>query len=158
MEANPAAPARPTPGRILLLLTAGAFVVRVLFLLLEPATSPVADERTWIDWARNLASDKVGFSPFRTRLVFYPPLYHYMIAVLETATGGLASVKWAQAVLGALLVPAVGRVGILAFGEAGGLAAAAITAFYPDLIWFSAHFWSETLFLTLLWWAIERVL
>src|SRR6185436_1022501 len=33
-----------------------------------------------------------------------------------------------------------------------------IAAFYPDLVWFSAHFWSETLFLVLLWWALERLL
>ena len=28
--------------------------------------------------------------------------------------------------------------------------AAAIAAFYPELVWFSVHFWSETLFLVLL--------
>lgn len=144
--------------RSLLILTAAGVAARVAFLLLEPATSPVADERTWIDWARNLASDKVGFSPFRTRLIFYPPLYHYFIAVLETAFGTLAAVKWAQALIGGLLVPAVGRVGELAFGPKAGAAAAAATAFYPELIWFSVHFWSETLFLVLLWWAFERLL
>jgi 4-amino-4-deoxy-L-arabinose transferase-like glycosyltransferase len=158
MEASPAAPERRTSGRLLLILTLAGFATRAAFLLAEPATSPVADERTWIDWARNLSSEKVGFSPFRTKLVFYPPLYHYFIAVLETALGSLAAVRWAQVLLGSLLVPAVGRVGALAFGEPAGLAAAAITAFYPDLVWFSAHFWSETFFLVLLWWAIERLL
>ena len=34
----------------------------------------------------------------------------------------------------------------------------AIAAFYPELVWFAAHFWSETLFLVLLWWAIERLI
>ena len=158
MEGSPAAPARRTSGRLLLILTAAGLAARVAFLLAEPATSPVADERTWIDWAHNLASAKVGFSPFRTKLVFYPPLYHYFIAVVETALGGLAEVRWAQVLIGTLLVPAVGRVGVLAFGEGVGLAAAAITAFYPDLVWFSSHFWSETLFLVALWWALERLL
>ncbi len=39
-----------------------------------------------------------------------------------------------------------------------GLVAAAVVAFYPDFVWFSVHFWSETLFVVLLWWALERVL
>lgn len=158
MEASPAAPVSRTPGRLLLILTAAGLAARVAFLLAEPATSPVADERTWIDWARNLSSAKVGFSPFRTKLVFYPPLYHYFIAVAETTLGSLAAVRWAQVMIGALLVPAVGRAGALVFGEAAGLGAAAIAAFYPDLVWFSAHYWSETLFLVLLWWALERLL
>jgi len=158
MDAKPAAPERRTFGRALAILSAAGLAARVAFLLFEPATSPVADERTWIDWARNLASSKVAFSPFRTRLVFYPPLYHYFIAVLEAAVGSLTAVKWAQVLVGSLLVPAVGRVGRAAFGPRAGLTAAAIAAFYPDLVWFSTHFWSETLFLTLLWWAFERLL
>jgi hypothetical protein len=144
--------------RSLLLLTAAGLAARIAFLLIEPATAPVADERTWIDWARNLASAKVGFSPLRTRLVFYPPLYHYFIAVGEAVLGSLAAVKWVQAFVGALLVPAVGLVGRRAFGPRAGLAAAAISAFYPELIWFAVHFWSETVFLVLLWWAFERLL
>jgi hypothetical protein len=67
-------------------------------------------------------------------------------------------VKWVQILVSSLLVPAVGRVGGLVFGERTGLVAAAVCASYPDLIWFSVHFWSETLFLTLLWWAFERLL
>ena len=144
--------------RRLLLLAVAGLAARIAFLLLEPATSPVADERTWIDWARNLASAKVGFSPLRTKLVFYPPLYHYFIAIGETAMGSLSAVKWVQALIGALLVPAVGLVGQRAFGPRAGLFAAAITAFYPELVWFAVHFWSETLFLVLLWWALERLL
>ncbi len=33
-----------------------------------------------------------------------------------------------------------------------------MTAFYPELVWYPAHYWSETVFLLLLWWAIERTL
>jgi hypothetical protein len=36
--------------------------------------------------------------------------------------------------------------------------AAALAAFYPELIWFSCHFWVENLFLVLLWWGFERML
>lgn len=150
--------AREPIGRALLLLTAAGLLVRVAFLLLEPATRPIADERTWIAWATNLATPRVGFSPLRTHLIFYPPLYPYFIGVTYAAFGTLAAVKWLQAAAGALLVPAVGRVGRAVFGPRAGTLAAAIAAFYPDLVWFSVHFWSETLFLALLWWAFERLL
>jgi len=67
-------------------------------------------------------------------------------------------VLWGQVVLGALLVPAVGRAGTLAFGRRIGILAAAAAAFYPELVWYPAHYWSETVFLLVLWWAIERTL
>jgi len=148
-----------TFARKLLLLTFCALLLRVVFLLLEPATQPIADERTWVNWAvENLVTPKVSFSPFRTRMVFYPPLYPYFIAVCYSLFGSLAAVKWAQVLVGVLLVPAVGRVGAQAFGERAGLFAAAWAAFYPELVWYSVHFWSETLYLVLLWWGFERLL
>jgi len=146
-------------GRKLALLTLAGLGVRLLFLWLEPATHPIADERTWTNWAvENLVTSKVRFDPFRTRMIFYPPLYPYFIAVFFDMFGSLAAVKAAQTVVSALVVPAVGRVTSAAFGERAGIIAAAITAFYPDFVWFSVHFWSETLFLFFLWWAFERLL
>ena len=145
--------------RKLWLLALLGLVARAAFLLLEPSTHPIADERTWTNWAvDNLVTEKVRFNPLRTRMIFYPPLYPYFIAAPYALFGSLLAVKWAQILVSALLVPAVGRVGGLVFGERTGLVAAAVCAFYPDFIWFSVHFWSETLFLTLLWWAFERLL
>lgn len=145
--------------RKLWLLALLGLAVRAGFLLLEPATHPIADERTWTNWAvENLVTEKVRFSPFRTRMIFYPPLYPYFIAVPYALFGTLAAVKWAQVVVSALLVPALGRVATRVFGEPAGVAAAALAACYPDLVWFSVHFWSETLFLFFLWWAFERLL
>jgi 4-amino-4-deoxy-L-arabinose transferase-like glycosyltransferase len=150
--------AGPT-ARQLLLLTIAGLLARAAFVLLEPATHPVADERTWTNWAvESLITPRVSFSPLRTHMIFYPPLYPYFIGVLFALFHTLWAVKWAQVVVGALLVPAVGRIGGLAFGPRVGLLAAAITALYPELVWFAAHFWSETLFLTLLWWAMERLI
>ncbi len=94
----------------------------------------------------------------RSDLVFYPPVYPYFVGALFRAFGTMRAVLWAQVVLGALLVPVVGRAGALAFGRRAGLLAAAVTAFYPELLWYPAHYWSETLFLLLLWGAIERTL
>lgn len=159
----PAAPAAADPPRVpwrgLWLVAAAALVVRYAFLLLEPATHPVADERTWVNWAlENLLSEKVGLNPLRTRMIFYPPAYPYFIALPYLAFGTLAAVKWLQATLAALLVPAIGGVGARAFGAKAGLVAGGLVAVYPELVWFSVHFWSETLFMVFLWWAFERLL
>ena len=145
--------------RALWLIFLGGFALRAAFLLFEPPTFPVGDERTYLTWgATYLPSGRVGFSPFRMHLIFHPPLYPYFIAGLQSLPGGLAVVQWVQVALSALLVPAVGRVGARAFGERTGLVAAGITAAFPELVWFAPHFWSETVMLFLLWWAFERLL
>jgi 4-amino-4-deoxy-L-arabinose transferase-like glycosyltransferase len=149
---------QPAAARTLLLLTLAALTVRVLFLLLEPATPPLADERTWVDWARTVSSPRVSFSPLRTHMLFHPPLYPYFLAVPLALTGSLDAAKWVQAALSVLLVPAVGRVGMQAFGTRVGLGAGALAAFYPELVWFAAHFWVENLFLVLVWWGFDQLL
>lgn len=145
-------------ARRLAVLTLAAIVVRVAFLLSEPATHPVGDERTWTDWALNLSSARVRFAPLRIHLIFYPPVYPYFLAVLYKMTGGFQAARWAQAVIGALLVPAISVTGARAFSPRVGSWAAAVTAFYPELVWFAVHFWSETVFMVLLWWGLERLL
>jgi 4-amino-4-deoxy-L-arabinose transferase-like glycosyltransferase len=165
--AIPPAPAAPFEGappeaeafrRRLTVLTLLALAVRIGFLLAEPATRPVGDERTWTDWARELSSARVGLSPLKTHYIFYPPVYAYFLAVPHALTGGFAVAQWAQALVGALLVPAVGRVGARTFSPRVGLVAAAVAAFYPEIVWFSVHFWSETVFLVVLLWGWERLL
>jgi 4-amino-4-deoxy-L-arabinose transferase-like glycosyltransferase len=151
--------ARSRFRRTLLGLTLAALAARVAFLLLEPATHPVADERTWTGVAiESVLSPAVRFSPLRSNLLFYPPVYPYFIATFVALFGTLGAAKWAQVVVSVLLVPAIGRVGRQAFGARVGLLAAAFAAFYPELVWYSVHFWCETVLLTLWWWAIERVL
>jgi hypothetical protein len=148
----------PAEGRFssrLLLLTLAALAVRLAFVWLEPATDPVADETMWTTWGAKVLPE-VGFSPLRFRLIFHPPLYPYFIG-LFSLVGGLTAVKVAQAVVSALLVPAIGRLGTLVFGPEAGLVAAGLAAFYPELIWFAAHFWVETVFTVLLWWGFERL-
>jgi 4-amino-4-deoxy-L-arabinose transferase-like glycosyltransferase len=145
-------------GRRLALLTLAALAVRVAFVLLEPATHPVGDERTWTDWALNLCSPRVHYSPLRIHLIFYPPVYPYFLALIYGLAGTFEAARWTQAALGALLVPAVGLAGARAFSPRAGLWAAAVAALYPEIVWFSVHFWSETVFMVLLWWGMERLL
>ena len=146
-------------GARLLLLSLLAFAVRALWVAVEPATSPIADETMWLTWGTEvLPSPEVAFSPLRLRFVFHPPLYLYFLGVPFAATGSLVAVQYLQCLVGALLVPALGLLGRSGFCEPAGLVAAGLAAFYPELIWFAAHFWAETLFTVLLWWAIERLL
>jgi hypothetical protein len=147
-----------SPDRAFAVLGAVALVARAAWLLLEPRCVPTGDEPSWIEIGRQIGRPAVRFSPLRSDLIFYPPAYPYFVGVLFRVFGTMTAVLWAQAVLGALLVPAVGRAGTLAFGRRAGLLAAAATAFYPELVWYPAHFWSETVFLFFLWWAIERTL
>ena len=142
----------------LLLLTLLGLAVRAAWAALEPATSPQADETMWLTWGTQvLPSAEVAFSPLRLRFIFHPPLYVYFLGVPFALTGSLAALKALQCVVGALLVPALGLVGRTSFGERAGLLAALFAAVYPELVWFASHFWAETLFTVLLWWAIERL-
>jgi hypothetical protein len=145
----------------LTLVTLAGLACRVAFILWEPANRIAGDEITWTAWAigarEGLSSPQVSFSPFRWEMFFYPPLYPYFIAGLHALTGTLLSVKLVQAAASAALIAAVGRIGVASLGPRGGLIAAAMVAFYPELVWYSAHFWSETLFLALAWWAFERL-
>lgn len=148
-----------TFARRLALLTAAGLAVRIGFLLLEPTAQLAGDESTWTALGvKGVLLRRHAFSPLKSPILFYPPAYPYFIAAVHAGLGGLQAVKWVQAVLGALLVPAVGRAGRLAFSAPAGLFAAGAAAFYPELVWFSVHFWSETLFLVLLWWGFERLL
>jgi 4-amino-4-deoxy-L-arabinose transferase-like glycosyltransferase len=143
-------------NRRILRLTVLALAVRLVAFLLEPAVAPVADERTWVDWAR-IVSEKAHFSPFGHKMIFHPPLYPYFLAVPYALFGTFTAAKLVQIALSALLVPAVGRLGARAFGPSAGVLAAAFAAFYPELVWFSFHFWVENLFLVLLYWGFERL-
>jgi hypothetical protein len=145
--------------KALLTLTLLALALRLAFVGAEPETTPVADETMWLTWGTEvLPSPEVGFSAFRLRFIFHPPLYLYFLGALHAAFGSLTAIKLAQAVVSALLVPAVGGLGSLAFGPRAGLVAAGFVAGYPELVWFSSHFWAETVFLSVVFWALERTL
>ena len=152
---NDAPPDDAAFRRALLGLTLAGLAARLLVLALEPATGPVADERTWTDWAKVVAERP---SPLAHKMIFHPPLYPYFLAGPYALTGTFTASKVLQAILSVLLVPAVGRVGALTLGTRAGIGAAAIAAFYPELVWFACHFWVENLFLVLLWWGFERML
>jgi len=145
-------------GHVRWALAAAALFVRAAYLVLEPRCALTGDEPSWIELGRQLARPAIAFSPLRSDLVFYPPVYPYFVGALFRLFGSMAAVLWVQVVLGALLIPVVGRAAARAFGPRASVLAAAFTAFYPELVWYPAHYWSETVFLLLLWAAIERAL
>lgn len=98
-----------------------------------------------------------GFSPFAEYPLFHPPAYPFFLAALFETLGSTRPILYVQTLVGSLLIPAVGRIAALAFGKRAGVIAAALTAFWPELIWYGAHFWCETLFLAALWGSIERL-
>jgi hypothetical protein len=144
--------------RSLLLLTLLALALRVAFLLVDPASGLAGDEPVWtVIGVKGILKLKHPFSPFDCRIIFYPPGYPYFIAALRGLFGSLRAVLWAQTFLGALLVPALGMLASKIAPRAGATAAV-LAAVYPELLWFSAHYWSETLFLVFLWWGFERAI
>lgn len=144
-------------SRPVLALFLAALLVRAAFVVLEPPTRLVGDEQNWTALGIALATPPGRLSPFRTELLFHSPLYPYFVGAFHAVFGTLAAVKWAQVLLGALMVPAVAGIGRAAVGPRAGTVAAAIAAFYPELVWYCAHFWTEVLFAALLWWAVERL-
>ena len=154
---QPLDPKSPPPrSAALAALWAAGVAARLGFIWLEPKTAPVADETMWLMALTRIPN--AHFSPFANYPIFHPPLYPYFLAGVNALLGTLTAIKVVQALFGSLIVPAVFRIARRVFGFRTAVAAAALAAFYPELIWYSAHFWCETLFLALLWWGIERVI
>ena len=142
------------PKTLFLLWALGA-ALRLAFVVLEPRTAPVADETMWLMALTRIPA--ADFSPLSNYPIFHPPLYSYFLASVHAAFGSLLAIKLVQALIGSLLIPAVFRIAQWGFGPRTALVSALLAATYPELIWYSAHFWCETLLLSLLWWAVERV-
>lgn len=150
-------PPRALKGRsVLAALWAGGVLARLAFIWLEPKTHPVADETMWLMALNRIPA--AHFSPFANYPIFHPPLYPYFLAGVNALFGSLLAIKVVQALLGSLIIPAVFRVSERMFGARAATVSSAFAAFYPELVWYAAHFWCETLFLALLWWTVERLM
>jgi 4-amino-4-deoxy-L-arabinose transferase-like glycosyltransferase len=136
-----------------------ALLARLAFLALEPKSDLAGDEPSWIALAdREVLRLRRPFSPFRSGLIFYPPLYPYFLAANAWLFGAFDAARITQAVLGGVTAAAITAVGTHIVSARGGLLAGLLVAFHPELLWFAAHYWSETLFMAFFWWAVERLL
>lgn len=143
--------------RGLIALFLAGLAVRLALLVLEPATVPVADERVWLIAGIGSLAERAHFNPLLWKQIFYPPLFPYLIGI-GNALGGMTAVTLLQVLVSSLLIPAVGRIGDRLADERVGTAAAALVAFWPEFVWHSVHFWAEPLYITLLFWSVERLL
>lgn len=114
-----------------------ALLVRGLHVA-EIGASPVArllvgDARSYDAWARDIAAGHwVGTSTF-----YQAPLYPYALAALyAVARPDPMTVRWTQAVVGALACALLALAGRSWFGPRAGLCAGAILAVYPAAVFF----------------------
>ena len=93
----------------------------------------VGDGKGYDAWAATIASgDWVGKETF-----YQAPLYPYALAVLYTGAGrDPMTIRWAQALLGALACVLLAVAGRRWLGERAGLVAGGILALYPPAVFF----------------------
>lgn len=144
------------PLRWLLLAALAGLVLRLAFGFGYWTGQPLTrDEQEYLSLARSLALGR-GFTYDDTltnasRDTFgRAPGYPWFVSLVHrgdgTATGVPASVKAAQAVVGAIGVLLVGAVACRLAGRRAALAAAGIAAVYPPLVWVAGYALSEAIF------------
>jgi 4-amino-4-deoxy-L-arabinose transferase-like glycosyltransferase len=139
---------RSGPTRRLLGVLAVALAIRVLLIVTTASLGPrIADERDYLQIARSLAEGR-GFAFDSGPTSLRPPLYPAFIAALWLGSGteSLPLVRVAQVILALLTAWLVYRLGTDLYDECTGVAAAAITALYPVLIFQNMMALTETLF------------
>jgi 4-amino-4-deoxy-L-arabinose transferase-like glycosyltransferase len=138
-------------GLLILLLVLSALIIRALCAILLTGEID-AEGAEYARIAQNLIAGKgyVGLATPGTQL-FFPPLFAFLIAGVTWIVGDVEVAGRIVSVLfGTLLVLPVYLIARRMFDERTALAAAALTAFHPYLIAFSASVFCEVTFLTLL--------
>ena len=149
----------PAHGRRLVLIAAVAgLALRLAFGLGYWVGKPLThDEQEYLALAESVsagrgfvydAAHETGTAQQFGRAPGYP-LFLALIGAGAPADAAPARVKIAQAIVGAFGVWLIGVLGRRAAGPAAGVAAAAIAAVYPPLVWICAYVLSEALYSTL---------
>jgi 4-amino-4-deoxy-L-arabinose transferase-like glycosyltransferase len=145
---------RRTP-RILVVVLAAALALRVAWVIYaarEPGS--FGDPFIYLQLARRIASNH-GYGPFLSNgpTAFHPPGYPGWLAgiVWVAKHVGLAQrepllIGLVQAVLGTASVALVYAIGVRLFGYRVAIIAAAITACFPNLVFYTGLMYSETLY------------
>lgn len=153
---------RPLRAPLLVLLVVG-FAVRLIPLFWTgDLRAQIVDEQHYVAIATNLAEGR-GFATAAGPTSLRPPLYPAFIAAVWTASGtrSLQFVRVAQIVVALLTTVVIFLAGRELFGERAGLAAAALTCFYPSLLVSNYLMLTEVLFAFLVAcaaWAMVRLL
>lgn len=137
------------PRPILLIILLSALVLRLVFYSQIPLPSGLidfkpagTDMKTYYDWAFRIADgDWIGKGVF-----YYNPLYPYFLGLLFTLFGrNLGIVAFFQITLGLVSLVFIYAIGKEVFGEAIGLLAAAMGAFYNMFILYEQVLLPESL-------------
>lgn len=142
--------------RLIIAAAVAALALRLLFGFAYWTGRPLThDEREYLALAASLAAGR-GFTygpehgSGTAQQFGRAPLYPMFLAALGATRGAHdaspARVKAAQAVVGALLVTLIGAIAWRAGGPRTAVAASAIAAVYPPLVWYPAYVMSETLY------------
>jgi 4-amino-4-deoxy-L-arabinose transferase-like glycosyltransferase len=138
--------------RALAALLALALVVRVVTVIATPDYTPLFDAADYNRHAVSIA-DGHGYPPSTFTggaTAFRPPAYPYLLAgVYEVSGSSQTAARLVGALLGTLLVLLVYLLGRRLLGPAAGLAAAAVAAVFPSLVFWNAALLTEPLFLVL---------
>ena len=150
--------AQPAVGQLIVAAAIAGLVCRLAFALLYWQDKPLThDEREYLALAESVsrgrgftyaAEHETGTAQHFGRAPGYP----LFLAAIGADAGGRdatpARVKIAQSIVGALGVWLIGQLARRAAGPAAGVAAAAIAAVYPPLVWICAYVLSEALYST----------
>ncbi len=140
--------------RVLLLITLGALVLRVGYVMLAKRTEPVLGDQIYYNAQANTLARGDGFTDFRdgSEQAEHPPLTALMLTptswVMEQFDPGgshLLAQRLTMTVFGAGVVLLIGLIGRAVAGERAGLVAAGIAAVYPNLWINDGLVMSETL-------------
>lgn len=131
-------------------------VLRLAFGLLYWTGKPLThDEQEYLALAQGLtegrgfvydASHERGTAQQFGRAPAYPLFLTIIGAGSGEPSSSPARVKIAQSIVGAMVIWLIGTIALRAAGGAAGVAAAALAAVYPPLVWIGAYVLSETLY------------
>jgi len=146
--------------RLIMAATVVGFALRLAFAFGYWEHRPLThDEREYLALARSLAQGKgfvydapaseTGTSQQFGRAPGYPAFLALIGAGREEFDATPARVKLAQSIVGAVGVWLIGLIGYRAAGARAGIAAAAMAAVYPPLVWICSYVLSEALYSTM---------
>jgi hypothetical protein len=142
--------------RYIVALSAAALVLRLAFALFYWTGKPLThDEREYLELATSLANGRgftydmaseTGTAQRFGRAPGYPAFLALAGAGRGVPDAAPTRVKIAQSAVGAATVWLIGVLALRSMGPRPGVAAAAIAAVYPPLVWIPSYVFSETLF------------
>lgn len=148
----------PRARRLILLAAIAALALRAVFGVWYWVGKPLThDEREYLALATSVSEGRgfvyaddheTGTAQQFGRAPAYP-LFLAMIGAAGRHEASPTRVKIVQSIVGAVGVWLIGLIALRALGPAAGVAAAALAAIYPPLVWICAYVLSEALYGTL---------